>query len=153
SESFTRGVLRRRLPIHRWTHGEWLAAWLRRDVNRLLPLVTLPDNGWRKRSPGRWEGVKTCNLGAWHADLARVNGFDESYSGWGLEDSDLAIRLLHAGVRHKSARFATPVFHLWHSEWDRSRLPENQRRLDALLASRRIEAVAGLDRYGATSGH
>jgi glycosyltransferase involved in cell wall biosynthesis len=136
SERFTAAVLRRQLPIHRWRHGEWVAAWFRRDVNRLLPLLSLPDGAFRKRSPLRWEGVKTCNLAAWRADLERVNGFDESYSGWGLEDSDLVIRLLHAGIRHKSARFAAPVFHLWHREWDRSRLPENQRRLDEILASR-----------------
>jgi GT2 family glycosyltransferase len=113
-------------------------------VNRLLPLFRLPDGSFRKRSPTRWEGVKTCNLAAWRADLERINGFDESYSGWGLEDSDLAIRLTHAGVRHKSARFAAPVFHLWHEEWDRGGLAENQRRLDAILASRRVEALVGL---------
>ena len=144
SESFTADVLRERTPIHRWRHGRWLAAWLGRDVNRLLPLVRLPDGAFRKRSPLKWEGVKTCNLAAWRADLERINGFDESYSGWGLEDSDLAIRLTHAGVLHKSARFAAPVFHLWHREWDRGRLAENQRRLDDILASRRIEALAGL---------
>ncbi len=79
--------------------------------------------------------------------MLRVNGLDESYSGWGLEDSDLVIRLLHAGVLHKSARFAAPVFHLWHQENDRSRLPENQKRLDELLRSKRVAAVLGLDRY------
>jgi glycosyltransferase involved in cell wall biosynthesis len=147
SPRFTRDILSRRLPIHRWTHGQWLGAWLKRDVNRLLPLLTLPDGALRKRSPARWEGVKTCNLAAWRADLARVNGFDESYSGWGLEDSDLVIRLMHAGVKHKSARFATPLFHLWHDEWDRTRLAENQRRLDAIVASQRIEASIGLDQY------
>jgi glycosyltransferase involved in cell wall biosynthesis len=144
SERFTKSVLQERVPIHRWRHGRWLAAWLKRDVNRLLPLFRLPDGSFRKRSPTRWEGVKTCNLAAWRADLERINGFDESYSGWGLEDSDLAIRLTHAGVRHKSARFAAPVFHLWHEEWDRGGLAENQRRLDAILASRRIEALVGL---------
>jgi predicted glycosyltransferase involved in capsule biosynthesis len=77
----------------------------------------------------------------------RVNGIDESYSGWGLEDSDLVIRLLHAGVRHKSARFAAPVFHLWHREHDRSRLTENQQRLSAIIDSRRTEAVIGVTRY------
>ena len=76
-----------------------------------------------------------------------VNGFDEAYAGWGLEDSDLVIRLLHAGVRHKSARFATPLFHLWHRENDRSRLDDNQRRLDALLTSDVVRASVGLDRY------
>ena len=144
SEAFTATVLRERVPIHQWRHGQWLSAWFKRDVNRLLPLLALPDGAFRKRSPLKWEGIKTCNLAAWRADLERVNGFDESYSGWGLEDSDLVIRLAHAGLRHKSARFAAPVFHLWHREWDRGRLAENQRRLDEILASHRIEALAGL---------
>jgi hypothetical protein len=76
-----------------------------------------------------------------------VNGFDEAYSGWGLEDSDLVIRLLHAGVRHKSGRFATPLAHLWHAENDRSRLAHNQEQLDQLYASERTRARSGLDRH------
>ena len=147
SERFTQEVLARRLPIHRWGLGRWLLAWLRRDVNRWLPLVRLPDGAFRKRGAARWEGAKTCNLSATRADLLRVNGLDERYAGWGLEDSDLVIRLLHAGIRHKSARFAAPVFHLWHHENDRSKLPENQQRLDEVLRSDRIRAEAGLEQY------
>ena len=147
SADFTREVLRKHLPIHRWSAARWLAAWVRRDVNRALPLVHAPDGAWRTRDPTRWEGVKTCNFSAWRADLERVNGFDERYSGWGLEDSDLVIRLLHAGIRHKSARFAAPVFHLWHSENNRTRLAENQRRLDEIIASDRMTAAVGLDQY------
>jgi glycosyltransferase involved in cell wall biosynthesis len=147
TESFTGDVLDKTLPIHRWRTARWLAAWLARDVNRALPLVRLPDGAFRKHTPDRWFGVKTCNFAAWRADLVRVNGFDERYSGWGLEDSDLVLRLLHAGVRHKSARFAAPVFHLWHRENDRTLLPENRARLDELLASDRIQALQGLDRY------
>jgi len=147
SERFTREVLARRLPIHRWGLARWLAAWLRRDINRWLPLVRLPDGEFRKRGASAWEGAKTCNLSATRADLLRVNGLDERYAGWGLEDSDLVIRLLHSGVRHKSARFAAPVFHLWHRENDRAKLPENQRRLDELLRSDRVRAEAGLEQY------
>jgi glycosyltransferase involved in cell wall biosynthesis len=151
SERFTAEVLRNRVPVQSWRHRDWVGAWLKRDVNRLLPLLTLPDGAFRKRAPQRWEGIKTCNFAAWRADLERVNGFDEAYSGWGLEDSDLVIRLLHAGIRHKSARFAAPVFHLWHKEWDRSRLAENQRRLADILNSRRTEALAGLRQRQATT--
>lgn len=147
SAAFTRGALDGNVALHEKSAAFWLAAWLRRDINRLLPLVRLPDGSWRKSAPMRWRGVKTCNLAAWRDDLTRVNGFDETFSGWGLEDSDLAIRLLHAGVRHKNARFAAPLFHLWHAENDRSRLAGNQAKLDALLASDRSVAVAGLDRY------
>ena len=82
--------------------------------------------------------MKTCNLAAWRTDLVRANGFDERYSGWGLEDSYLVVRLIHAGVRHNSGRIASPVFHLLHREHDLSRLPDNQARLDEILASGRL---------------
>ncbi|MGQ0695677.1 MAG: glycosyltransferase family 2 protein [Nitrospiraceae bacterium] len=144
---FTNRVLSDRLPIHAWGWFDWLQSWLRREVNRLLPLMVLPDGSFRKWTPDRWEGIKTCNLSAWRRDLIRVNGLDESYQGWGLEDSDLVIRLLHAGVKHKSARFAAPVFHLWHQDHDRRGLPENQQRLEALLRSRHVRAAVGLDQY------
>ncbi len=147
SQDFTGNALAQHLPLHDWGMVHWLTLRLKGDINRWLPLLMLNSGAWRTRQPQRWEGVKTCNLSAWRADLVRVNGFDESYSGWGLEDSDLVIRLLHAGVRHKSARFAAPVLHLWHSENDRSRLPENQRRLEELLASTQIKARLGLDQY------
>jgi glycosyltransferase involved in cell wall biosynthesis len=147
SEAFTRDVLDRHLPIHDWSALRWLRERARGNVNRALPLARLPDGPFRKNAPKRWEGVKTCNFSAWRDDLVRVNGFDERYCGWGLEDSDLVIRLLHAGVKHKSARFAAPVFHLWHRENDRTRLAENEQRLRSLIASRRVAAEVGLDRY------
>ena len=147
SERFTQEVLEQELPIHRWGIARWLVAWAKRDINRWLPLVRLPDGAFRKRGAARWEGAKTCNLAATRADLLHVNGLDERYAGWGLEDSDLVIRLLHAGVRHKSARFAAPVFHLWHRENDRSQLPENRRRLEEALHSNRVRAEAGVEQY------
>jgi len=147
SEVCTRTLLERGSSMRQWTWFDWVRARGRGDVNRLIPLMRLPDGSWRKGHAHKWEGAKTCNLSLWRDDLIRVNGLDESYSGWGLEDSDLVIRLLHAGVRNKSARFAAPVFHLWHRENDRSRLLENQRCLDELLHSNRVAATLGLDQY------
>jgi glycosyltransferase involved in cell wall biosynthesis len=147
SAALTERVLRERLPIHAWSGWQWVRAWLTGQANRLWPLLILPDGGFRNWRPQRWRGARTCNLSAWRSDLLAVNGLDESFAGWGLEDSDLVIRLLHAGVRHKSARFATPMFHLWHRESDRGRLAENQRMLDVLLASTRTRAPLGVDQY------
>jgi glycosyltransferase involved in cell wall biosynthesis len=147
SQNFTRRTLERPLALHGWSSFDWYRAWLRRDINRLIPLLTLPDGGFRKWQPARWEGVKTCNLSVWRTDFERVNGLDEAYSGWGLEDSDLVIRLLHAGIKHKSARFAAPLFHLWHLENDRGGLAENRRRLEAVVASDHIAAELGLNQY------
>lgn len=145
STELTDRVVRERVPIHTWTEVDWAHCWLRRDVNRLLPLIQLPDGPFRKWSPNRWRGIKTCNLSVWRRDLVRVNGLDASYQGWGLEDSDLVIRLLHAGVKHKNARFAATVFHLWHPEHDRRQLPINEKRLKDLLRSNAVRAKVGLD--------
>lgn len=147
SGAFTQRVLAEQIAIHRWRAARWLLAWIGRHANRATPLVRLPDGSFRKSAPKRWHGVKTCNLAAWRADLVRVNGFDERYAGWGLEDSDLVIRLLNSGVRHKSGRFYAPVFHLWHRENDRSALAENEARLRELLDSGRVVAPGGLDRH------
>lgn len=148
NESFTARVLEQRLPIHQWRNTQWIATWLKGDINRLLPLLDFPDLlGWRKVRPRRWAGIKTCNVSAWRDDLLRVNGLEEAYTGWGLEDSDLIVRLLRAGILHKSARCAAPVLHLWHREHGRSRLPENQRLLQEILHSERITALQGVDQY------
>jgi glycosyltransferase involved in cell wall biosynthesis len=152
SPAFSRRVIDEHLRIHEWSWADWIRARGRGEANRVMPLVRLPDGGFRKRNAHRWEGVKTCNLSAWRNDLLKVNGLDEAYSGWGLEDSDLVIRLLHANVLHKSARFAAPVFHLWHAENDRSRLPANQKRLHELLHSGRVRATLGVDQYADATG-
>lgn len=152
TQTFSAQVLREKLPIHLWKTRDWLEARRRGQIERLLPLLRLPIPGWlRKQLPQRWQGAKTCNLSAWRNDLLRVNGLDESYTGWGLEDSDLVIRLLRAGIFNKSARFSVPVFHLWHRENDRSQLAENQRRLQEALQATHIRALKGVDQYQATN--
>ena len=141
SQAFTQQVLREKIPIHVWQLGKWLKARFQGGINRLTPLLRLPDLDWlRKRAPQRWQGAKTCNLSAYRADLLRVNGLDESYTGWGQEDSDLVVRLIRAGLINKSARFAAPVLHLWHKENDRSHLAENQLRLQQVLHATHIRA-------------
>lgn len=144
SETFTAGILTERRPIHTFSKGQWLHARLRGDINRLLPLFPLPLlSPLRKLAASRWQGVMTCNLSAWREDLRRINGFDESYSGWGLEDSDLTIRLIRSGIRRKSARFAAPVLHLWHRQNSRTGFEENRQRLKELLCSQRTLAIRG----------
>jgi predicted glycosyltransferase involved in capsule biosynthesis len=57
------------------------------------------------------------------------------------------IRLLRAGINNKSARFSVPVFHLWHSENDRSQLIENRQRLQIVLNASHTRAIQGVDQY------
>jgi len=147
SESLTRDVLARREPLHAWSGARWHLAWVAGDVNRRLPFTTLPLGPLRKIAAHRWQRVRTCNLGIWRDDFMRVNGFDESYEGWGFEDSDLAVRLINSGVRRKEGAFATGVLHLWHKENDRAREGENWQRLQARIASREMRATVGIDHY------
>ena len=97
--------------------------------SRLMPLIRLPLGPLRKRLANEWEGVRGGNFAFWRADLERVDGFETSFVGWGLEDSDIVIRMIRAGVKRKDGRFATGVLHLCHPEADRSQ----QRQLGTAL--------------------
>lgn len=145
SASLTRQVLSGEVEVGQWAWWRWIGAALRSEVNRFSPLLSLdPTASWRKLQPRRWTDVRGANMAFWRSDLLAVNGFEESYPGWGLEDTDLVIRVLRTGVRHKTGRYAVPVYHLWHLEEDRSRMGENQRLLASLQQSTRIRALAGL---------
>jgi len=148
SDEMTGSVLAQGLEPETWDFAA-LLKHRRKGINRLAPALRLPLGILRKAASQRWEGARTCNLAVARRDLERVDGFDASFNGWGLEDSDLAIRLIHAGVRRKDGRFATGVFHLWHREYDRTRLADNQARLDDVLRGDRIRALRGLSTLAA----
>jgi glycosyltransferase involved in cell wall biosynthesis len=144
SRDLTAEVLRGKLAPETWTFARWMAERRRGGVNRLSALLRLPLGPLRRLRQREWRGARSCNLAIWRTDLERVDGFDADYSGWGKEDSDIIVRLLHAGVRRKDGVFATGVLHLWHAEAERGRLAENERRLSDSLAGDRIRARRGL---------
>jgi len=144
SEAFTARALRERLPLHAWSAQQWSDARRHGDINRTLPLAHLPLGPLRKIAASRWQRVRTCNLGVWTRDFRRVRGFDETFEGWGFEDSDLAVRLLNAGVRRKEGAFATGVLHLWHRENDRLHEGRNWDLLQQRIRSRETMPSKGL---------
>jgi glycosyltransferase involved in cell wall biosynthesis len=144
SRKLTEAVLTQGLAPETWSFAALMRGRLTGGVNRLMPAVRLPLGPLRKLYGRDWEGAKTCNLAVARSDLDRVDGFDSGFAGWGLEDSDLVVRLLHAGVRRKDGRFATGVLHLWHPHNDRSQLAANWKRLDETIGSSRISALQGL---------
>ena len=143
-ESATKRYLENHVPLHAWSFNQYQQAAKQKDFRRSFALHQFPGQFWRKHISQSWKGVRTCNLGVWKKDLQAINGFDESYTGWGHEDADLAVRLLRAGIKRKDGRFATTVLHLWHPENDRSKLQENEQRLSQILASTQVEATIGL---------
>ena len=144
SADLTTAVLRERLEPATWGLAAWIAKRRGGGVNRLTALLRLPLGPLRKLVSRQWQGARSCNLAVWRSDLERIDGFDASFAGWGREDSDLVVRLLHAGVRRKDGRFATGVLHLWHAEADRAKLAVNQARLETAMRDRRMQADRGL---------
>jgi glycosyltransferase involved in cell wall biosynthesis len=129
--------------------GEWPLSVLMRhrrhgDLNRIGPMFRLPLGPLRRLRAAQWRGARSCNLAVWRADLDTVDGFDLAFAGWGREDSDLVIRLLHAGVCRRDGSFATGVIHLWHPPADHSRLQANDGMLADVIASKAVRARRGL---------
>lgn len=144
SAVLTAKVLRDKLVPETWSFADWMAERLRGGVNRVSALLRLPLGPLRGLRRRAWQGARSCNLAIWRSDLDRIDGFDADYTGWGKEDSDIIVRLLHAGVRRKDGVFATGVLHLWHPEADRDMLAENERKLSDIVAGDRIRARRGL---------
>ena len=143
-QNLTTRVLGEKLTPENWSFARWLAERWRGGVNRLSALLHLPLGPLRRIRQRVWQGARSCNLAIWRSDLDRVDGFDADYSGWGKEDSDIIVRLLHAGIRRKDGVFATGVLHLWHAEANRSQLSENERKLAEVVSGNRVRAERGL---------
>lgn len=139
----TKAILRRPQAWSRPRRLPWFFRALVARANRPFQLVPLPGNWRRYREADQWQKVQTCNMAVWRADIDRIDGFDATYEGHGLEDSDFAIRLLRSGTRRKSGQFASVVLHLWHPRPPYPRSP-NVARFEALLASRRHLPVIGI---------
>lgn len=114
------------------------------EINRFAPLLRLPNGAWRKTTPLNWESVRGCNFSVSRSNMLAVDGFENGMVGWGLEDSEVALRLINSGLTVKSLRFAAPVLHLWHPEAPRENLPSNERYLDEVIVNSRVLAHAGM---------
>jgi glycosyltransferase involved in cell wall biosynthesis len=148
NRAFTDQVLGEMTPLYLKPWPYFLPLRLFGKINRISALMKLPLGRLRLFQPGKWQKAMTCNLGIWKTDFIAVNGFDELFEGWGYEDSDLVIRLIHNGVKRKEGRFAAPVLHLWHPHHDKSRQDTNYRLLMERLAKQDLTvAEKGVSQY------
>ncbi|MBC7610145.1 MAG: glycosyltransferase family 2 protein [Polaromonas sp.] len=148
SESLTRRVVDKQLDLLAQSAVFWWGARLRGDSNKLLHMLFWPDSLFRVKQGFRWRGIRSCNLGVWRSDFVAVNGFDETFEGWGHEDADFVLRLSHLGIRRKNGFLATEVYHLWHRESQRDRESINRLRVFERMNSTLILAEKGLSQIG-----
>ncbi|MFN8769985.1 MAG: glycosyltransferase [Neisseriaceae bacterium] len=154
SQKFTQHILDNPCIVNniiKWRLFNWIIAKLFKSVNKIFPRIKLNSgklSQWRYRGGTNWRYPKGCNFALHREAFIAVNGFDESFSGWGHEDSDLFVRLLHLGVRIKNGRFAIPVLHLWHKEYDRGNSKINWGKLMQHVEDENyIKAQSGIDKY------
>jgi glycosyltransferase involved in cell wall biosynthesis len=129
--------------------GEW-----RRERRQALMSGDL--SGWKhafrwpvplRRTRRDLRGVRGCNLGIWREHLLKVNGYNEEFTGWGREDSELAVRLINNGVLRTDIRGWALCYHLWHPPLDRARLPANDQLLAAAVAEGHLSCTVGLSQH------
>ena len=141
SQEWTESIIHGKSELHSdASFSGWLSLRSKKRINRILPII-MPSHLGNQHQ--QLKGIRGCHLSCWLTDLQRINGFDESYEGWGREDSDLVARLFHAGIYRFDLR-GMPVLHLWHREEERQQLSKNDRLLAECLENRRIEAIQGL---------
>lgn len=134
--------------ILKWSPFKWICSYLKKQTNKLLPWLRLKTTAkWRYARSLNWKYPKGCNFAVWKNDFIQINGFDHSFSGWGHEDADLFIRLIHHGIKVKDGRFSIPVLHLWHKESSRFNEVINYQKLMERVADKNfVKAVSGLYR-------
>lgn len=145
NEPFTEETLKKNTALYNKSFLWCFKHHMKKHFNSAFKLLRLPLGPLRYCNKRSWKNTKNL-LGVWRKDFIAVNGYDESFNGWGYEDSDLVIRLIQYGVLRKSSRLATTVFHLYHPEASRQQEKENWKRLQKTLKTPKTD-FPGVTQY------
>jgi len=141
SEGFSTQVRQQDIDLHDLTTTATLLSLKgSKSINRIWPAFIPPLIGIEN---SKLSGLRGCHMSFWLKDLQTINGYDQSFTGWGREDSDITARLFHAGLTRRNL-YGTPLLHLWHQEFSRNSLSDNDATLQSCLNEKRVEAVYGL---------
>ncbi len=91
--------------------------------------------------------LRGCNTSYWKADLIRVNGFNEQMFGWGIEDSELALRFHNVGLKAKRLVYSAVCYHLDHDYKSRENVHQNEFLEKQTKLNKLTFAEAGIDKY------
>jgi GT2 family glycosyltransferase len=150
SERLTAKVTAGEVSMADVTLSDWLAWRIKGDINKLAHLVYWPGAPGRLETQFRWKQIRSCNFAVWRNDFLEINGFDESFEGWGHEDADLVLRLHHLGLVRKNGFFSTEVYHLWHRQNSRTSESVNYQRVVERMQTGIVRATKGIqDNVGA----
>jgi glycosyltransferase involved in cell wall biosynthesis len=123
-------------------------SWISAGVDQRLNALYCPPLARFVRGPrDGMARVRGAHMAFWRDDVVRVNGYDELIEGWGREDSELASRLVHAGLQRRNLKFAAVAYHLWHRQANFDSVDRNHQRFERTIRERLTWAERGLDQY------
>jgi len=143
-EMLTGRVLGGEVDILNASWSQWLSWRLRGQVNKLTHWLHWQNAPRRRGKKFQWRKIRSCNFAVWRADFLAVNGFDETFEGWGHEDADLVLRLHNAGLHRVNGFFCTEVYHLWHSQNSRVGEDINRVRVVSRVQTGLVRASKGV---------
>ncbi|MGO1426348.1 MAG: glycosyltransferase family 2 protein [Halomonas sp.] len=129
-KAYSEKTLNSQQPFTILTRASIVKLWFLGKVKRIHPIIQLPAAKFRYKRPKRWQGAVTCNLGLWREDFLSVNGFNNDFIGWGLEDSDLIVRLINNGTYRKDGKLNSFIIHLFHQETSRENESINRKKFE-----------------------
>jgi hypothetical protein len=107
--------MRHRVPYRCWSRSATrdLESW----GNDILPDPRLGTVGKPQWSRFPWAFFSTCNASIARKALLDAGLFDEAFTGWGFEDTELGYRLQIIGMQFRPLLEPVP-YHLESEEWD-----------------------------------
>ena len=91
--------------------------------------------------------AKGCNMAFFKTDLIKVNGYNETFTGWGSEDREITIRLMNAGVKKLFLKNGGICYHLYHTSPSKEKEMQNEELMNKAIVSKSTWAEDGLNKY------
>ncbi len=88
-----------------------------------------------------------CNVSFWKEDIIAVNGYNEDFTGWGREDSEIIVRLMNNGILGRRLRYRGIVYHIFHNEKPKDRLELNDDLQQNSINNNLRWCTNGIDKY------
>lgn len=82
----------------------------------------------------------------WKKDIVSINGYNESYEGWGHEDAEMVVRLYNKGVKKKYLKFGGIVYHIFHKINIKENEVQNFEMLNTAIKNKIIWCENGLQK-------
>lgn len=127
-------------------HHRYVVSFWEKDIQSRINAIRIPFLHTIIKGPGyTYKRLRGCHMAFWKEDLVKINGFDERYTSWGREDSDIAMRMMHAGVKRINLKWAAVCYHMYHKMEQPSTI--NDSLLFEVIANKSIISVIGINQH------